>query len=278
MSRARLVADPRAVVPVVRNMTASPTQLEAVLKHERRTLAVVLVGIPLICWVWVIAMARDMYGSMTGASAWMMTSRWDAGHVLLLWAMWAAMMAGMMLPTATPVVLIYAGAARTQSERSSPARRIYALAMGYVAVWALFSVSATGLQRALATLLLLNPMMEPSTPTAAAALLIIAGVYQLLPVKQACLRVCRSPLALLASRWRGGVMGAFRMGAEHGIYCLGCCWALMLLLFAGGVMNLVVIAALTVWVAFEKLAPFGERSAKAGGVLLLAVAGWLLWA
>lgn len=277
MSHKSRIIDVGTAAPAAGGTTVRPTQLEAVLKHERGTLAVVLAGIPLVCWVWVIAMARDMYGPMTGASAWMMTSNWDAWHVLLLWAMWAAMMAGMMLPTATPVVLIYARAAHAQPERSSPAPRIYALAMGYVAVWALFSVSATGLQGVLAGLLLLNPMMEPSTPTAAAALLIIAGVYQLLPMKQACLAVCRSPLTLLASRWRGGVMGAFRMGAEHGIYCLGCCWALMLLLFAGGVMNLAVIAALTVWVAVEKLAPFGGQSAKAGGVMLLAVAGWMLW-
>jgi predicted metal-binding membrane protein len=236
----------------------------------------VLLGIPLICWIWVVAMARDMYGPMTGSSAWMMTSTWDTGHLVLLWAMWAAMMAGMMLPSATPILLLYAGAARNRSEEGHPARLIYSLAAGYVLIWALFSVAATILQRLLARWLLLTPMMEPATPIAAAALLFVAGLYQWTPQKRACLYSCRSPIAFIASRWRHGTAGAFRMGIEHGLYCLGCCWALMLLLFAGGVMNLTVILALTAWVAVEKIAPFGEQSARASGALLLGVGVWML--
>jgi predicted metal-binding membrane protein len=107
-------------------------------------------------------------------------------------------------------------------------------------------------------------------------LLFIAGVYQLTPLKRACLRQCQSPLGFLISRWRGGTAGAFRMGLEHGAYCVGCCWALMLLLFAGGVMNLVVIAALTVFVAFEKLAPLGVNGARVSGALLLVAGTWVL--
>ena len=97
-------------------------------------------------------------------------------------------------------------------------------------------------------------------------------MYQLTPIKQACLRTCQSPLGFLMHRWRTGVMGAFRMGLEHGAVCVGCCWALMLLLFAGGVMNLAVIAALTAFVAFEKLTPLGARGARVSGVLLVAAA------
>lgn len=220
-------------------------------------------------------MARDMYGPMTGSAAWMMTPTWDAPHMLLLWAMWAAMMAGMMLPSAAPIVLLYARAARQRSDARRAAGRISALVGGYILVWALFSVGAAILQRVLAMSRLLTPMMEPSTRLAAAGLLVVAGLYQVTPLKQACLRSCRTPIAFLASRWRSGVMGAARMGAEHGTYCLGCCWALMLLLFAGGVMNLAVVVALTVWVAIEKLAPFGEQSARISGVLLLVGAGWM---
>jgi len=143
-------------------------------------------------------------------------------------------------------------------------------------VWALFSLGATALQRLLATLLFVSPMMEVTSPAVGAVLLLMAGVYQLTPIKHACLRTCQSPLGFLMSRWRTGLAGAFRMGLEHGALCVGCCWALMLLLFAGGVMNLSVIAALTVLVAFEKLTPFGAQGARIGGVLLIAAALWML--
>jgi predicted metal-binding membrane protein len=230
-----------------------------------------LVFLPLVAWVWIVAMARDMYGPMTGASAWMMTSTWDVPHLLLLWAMWAVMMTGMMLPSASPLVLLYGAAAR-RSAGTTGAREICALAIGYVVVWTAFSLGATVLQRALARALVLSPMMEVTSPRAGALLLLVAGVYQLTPVKHACLRRCQSPLGFLLSRWRSGRTGAFRMGVEHGVSCVGCCWALMLLLFAGGVMNLTVIAALTAFVAFEKLAPTGVYGARISGVLLMATA------
>ena len=127
-------------------------------------------------------------------------------------------------------------------------------------VWALFSVLATALHRLLASALVLTPMMEVSTPIAGAVVLALAGLYQLTPLKLTCLRICRSPLGFMMQRWRGGVAGAFRLGVDHGMYCLGCCWAMMLILFAGGVMNLAVIITLTLWVVVEKWAPLGERT------------------
>jgi predicted metal-binding membrane protein len=147
-------------------------------------------------------------------------------------------------------------------------------AAGYLLVWTLFSVAATALQRALSAVLALDPMMEPATPIVAAVILAIAGLYQLTPLKRACLRRCRSPLAYLLQQWRPGTWDAFRLGARHGSYCLGCCWALMLLLFAGGVMNLYTILALTLLVLVEKFAPFGEHTASVSGVTLLAIASW----
>jgi predicted metal-binding membrane protein len=260
----------------MRSMSTAPdsrTLLEVAMKHERPVTATLLVLVPLASWAWIAAMARDMYGTMLGSSAWMMTSTWDLPHLLLLWAMWAVMMTAMMLPSAAPLVLLYAGAVRTRAEAHA-GRQIYALAAGYVLVWALFSIGATVLQRALSSMLVLTPMMEPATPAAAAAVLAVAGIYQLTPLKAACLRVCRSPLSYLIQHWRSGARGAFRLGVDHGAYCLGCCWALMLLLFAGGVMNLVVIVALTVWVVVEKFAPFGEQTARASGLALLALAVW----
>jgi predicted metal-binding membrane protein len=236
---------------------------------------VLLILLPAVCWAWIVVMARDMYGPMTGASAWMMTTDWDLRHVWLLWAMWAVMMTAMMLPSASPLLLMYGHAARRSADEAAT-RQIYALATGYLVVWAAFSVGATALQRGLSSLLLVSPMMEATSPRVGAALLLIAGVYQLTPFKHACLRTCQSPLGFLISRWQRGWSGAFHMGLEHGFYCVGCCWALMLLLFAGGVMNLAVIAALTVFVAFEKLAPFGQRGTRISGVLLVAAAFWML--
>lgn len=249
------------------------TLLESALKHERVVTVTLIVVIPLVCWTWIALMAQDMYGTMLGPSAWMMTADWDVPHLLLLWAMWAVMMTAMMLPSAAPLILLYAGALRTNGD-ARVGRKTYAMAAGYVLVWALFSVAATVLQRLLSTVLVLTPMMEPSTSEAAAVLLAIAGLYQLTPLKAACLRACRSPLSYLLQHWAQGTFTAFRLGALHGTYCLGCCWALMLLLFAGGVMNLVVIVALTLWVLVEKIGPFGEQTARASGVALLAVAVW----
>jgi predicted metal-binding membrane protein len=235
------------------------------MQRQRAGGVLLLVFVMLLCWSWIVVMARDMYGPMTGASAWMMTPVWDAAHLALLWAMWAVMMTAMMLPSATPMILLAGGAGHR-----------WLVALGYVAVWALFSVGATALQWALGRSAILNPMMEVASRQAGAVVLVIAGIYQWTPLKQACLTACQSPMAFLTRRWRSGPWGAFRMGAEHGIYCVGCCWALMLLLFAGGVMNLIVIVALTLFVAFEKLAPLGPWGPRASGLLLVAAAVWML--
>ena len=184
-------------------------------------------------------------------------------------------MTGMMLPSASPVLLLYGFIARRSAQKSA-ARQIYAIASGYLMVWTVFSLGATALQRVLAALLLVSPMMEITNPAFGAMLLLIAGVYQLTPMKHTCLRTCQSPLGFLMSRQRNGLSGAFGIGLEHGAYCVGCCWALMLLLFAGGVMNLAVIAALTAFVAFEKLAPLGVHSARVSGVLLIFAGFWMI--
>jgi len=255
-----------------------PTRLERLLEHDRAAFAVLLILIPLACWSWIVVMAHDMYGPMTGASAWMMTLRWDARHVLLLWAMWAVMMAGMMLPSASPLLLLYGAAARRTGGGSGAGawRQIYALAAGYIVIWAIFSASATAAQRILSRLLIVSPMMTVTSRAATVAMLALAGLYQLTPLKRACLHACRSPLSFMMHRWRAGSIGAFRMGVDHGIYCVGCCWALMLLLFVGGVMNLTVIVALTVFVAIEKLLPIGAAAARVSGAALIAAAAWML--
>ena len=258
------------VLPAERRLTL----VEHALRHDR-ALIVPLVLTPLFSWTWIVIMARDMYGPMTGASVWMMTANWDAPHLLLLWAMWSVMMTAMMLPSAAPLILLYGAAAR-RSLPLTARRHTYALAAGYLAAWTAFSFAATALQRALASLLFVSPMMEAASSRVSATLLIVAGVYQWTPLKYACLRTCQSPLGFLMARWRDGSSGAFRVGVAHGSYCIGCCWALMLLLFAGGVMNVVVIAGLTAWVAFEKLTPFSRRGAQVSGAVMIAVGVWML--
>jgi predicted metal-binding membrane protein len=222
-----------------------------------------LIVVLLACWAWIIALAHDMYGPMTGASAWMMTLHWDSAHLVLLWVMWAVMMTGMMLPSAAPMIVLIGGG------------RGYLVALGYVSVWAVFSVGATALQWLLMRMLIVTPLLEMSGAVPSALLLAIAGLYQLTPLKHACLATCQSPMLFLTRRWRSGMLGAFRMGVDHGVYCVGCCWALMVLLFAGGVMNLVVIAALTVFVAFEKLVPLGVWGPRVTGAALLVAAVWV---
>jgi predicted metal-binding membrane protein len=249
--------------------------VKAVLESSRLATLALLVIVPIACWAWIVAMALDMYGPMTGPSAWMMTPVWDTRHVFLLWAMWSVMMIGMMLPTASGLILVYGAAARRQLG-SRALSRIYSLASGYLVVWILFSVAATAVQRLLASVLLLSPMMQLSMPGVSGGLLIAAGLYQFTPMKHVCLRACQSPMAILMTRWRDGAAGAFRLGIDHGVYCLGCCWALMLLLFVGGVMNLMVIAALTSVVALEKIGLFGVWGRRGTGIALVFLGAWEL--
>jgi predicted metal-binding membrane protein len=252
----------------------SRTPLESLLRRDRWLVGGALVVAIALCWAWLVPMARDMYGPMTGASAWMMRDDWDLAHLALLFAMWVVMMAGMMLPSAAPALLIYAGVIRRSPDGARAPAHAYAFAGGYLIVWTLFSLAATVLQRWLARALLLSPMMETSNAWFSGALLIVAGIFQLTPWKRTCLNACRSPAEFLVQHWRQGVGGGFYLGLANGLYCLGCCWALMLLLFVGGVMNLWCIVALTVFVLLEKLAPFGLQGGRLSGILITALGAW----
>jgi predicted metal-binding membrane protein len=257
-------------------MNGDRTLVERLVRHDRAALAMTLALVSVACWSWIVPMARDMSGSMSGLSAWMMTSTWDAPHLLLLAAMWIVMMAGMMLPSAAPLLLVYGAASRRRSAVGNPTLQVYSMAAGYLLVWVGFSLCAALLQRILSAALLLSPMMEATTPWLSATLFIAAGVYQFTPLKRHCLGVCTSPLDFLMRHWRDGAGGALRLGAEHGVFCVGCCWALMLLLFAGGVMNLMVIAVLMIVVLTEKLAPVGTQTVRVTGIFLIGLGVWTL--
>jgi predicted metal-binding membrane protein len=213
---------------------------------------------------------------MTGSAAWMMTGSWDFTHLALLFAMWVVMMAGMMLPSAAPALLIYAQVVRKSPDGGRATAQVYAFGGGYLLVWTVFSLAATVLQRLLSQLLLLSPMMDAQDRRFGGSLLIIAGLYQFTPFKRACLQSCRFPVEFLTRHWKPGVAGGFHLGWMNGLYCLGCCWALMLLLFVGGVMNLWWIAALTVFVLLEKVASFGESGGRFSGLPIIALGLWFL--
>jgi predicted metal-binding membrane protein len=188
------------------------------------------------------------------------------------------MMVGMMVPTAAPVTLVYAQVARKAARQGTPVAPTVAFVAGYVAMWTFFSVAATAAQWALDQSALLSPRMVSTSPLVGALLLAAAGVYQLTPYKETCLEHCRAPAHFIAQHWHGGTRGALRMGLVHGAYCLGCCWALMGLLFFGGVMNLLWIAAITGFVLAEKILPVGARGGRmAGGAMIAAAGVFLAW-
>ena len=233
----------------------------------------------LIVWVpallgWLLLYWDATHMGSPAARLTMPMSDWSWANWLAVFIMWAVMMAAMMLPTAMPMVWVFT----TLNARRGESVRTAAFVAGYIALWAAFGAAATAAQWALQAGGLLSPMIVSLSPALSGALLVIAGLFQFTPLKQACLRACRSPLGFLLTDWRDGLSGAARMGVRHGLHCLGCCWALMALLFVGGAMNLLWIAALTLLVAVEKLAPKGEALAKALGVLMIGVgAARLIW-
>jgi predicted metal-binding membrane protein len=205
--------------------------------------------------------------SMSGMS---MVSPWTAGRFVMTFAMWWVMMVAMMLPSAAPTILLYARAA-SGNAAVRPATEMFLA--GYLVVWGLFSLLATVLQAMLDWMHLLAQMeMALASRTLSGVLLISAGIYQLSPFKQACLTHCRGPADFISRHFKPGKAGALRMGMVHGVYCVGCCWLLMILLFAGGIMNLAWIGFLTLLVAVEKLLPFGSYIGRIAG-LGCAIAG-----
>ena len=225
-------------------------------------LALSLVGWALLAW-----MALDM-GHPVAQLMMPTSSTWTTVNLWAILCMWAVMMAAMMLPSALPTVLTFA----RLCERGVEHPRFLAFVGAYLLVWTGFSVAATAMQWVLQLLDWVNPMIASTSVGLSGCLLLIAGVYQFSPLKRICLSHCRTPMGFLLGEWRAGVPGAFVMGLRHGWFCLGCCWALMVLLFVGGVMNIAWIAALSIAVAIEKMAPNGDKVALTLGVGLI-VAG-----
>ena len=229
-------------------------------------------------WLYLVYMAWAMLHMDAPSAQWLMPAmmNWSAADLVLVWLMWAVMMAAMMLPSALPMVQMYARVANTPAVAGGESL-VSAFVGGYLTVWAGFSVAATLAQWGLLELRLVTPMMESASQGLSGLLLLGAGVYQFTAFKRLCLNKCRTPLGFLLSEWRPGARGAFLMGWHHGAYCVGCCALLMLLLFVIGVMNLTWIAVLTLVVLVEKsLPPEWEWPSRLLGAGLILWGGYLL--
>jgi predicted metal-binding membrane protein len=254
----------------------SETMLEAVLRRDRMIVLSGLVGISTLAWVYLGYLAWDMgHMHMVHMAMSMAMPRiqiWGVLDLVLLFVMWAVMMVAMMVPTAAPMILMFATINRKRQAQQQPFVPTTIFLAGYVLVWMGFSIVATLAQWGLHAATLLSPMMVSSSPTLGGILLLAAGVFQWTPLKSVCLQHCRSPLGFLMTDWREGRRGALQMGLRHGSYCTGCCWLLMGLLFVAGVMNLLWVAAITVFILVEKVVPRGEWVGRIAGALLV-VAG-----
>lgn len=261
--------------------------VEALLRNDRTIVAAGLAATILLAWLYLLTGAGTgmspaamtslkVFGRMAMPIPMNGSSGWSASYWIIMLAMWWVMMIAMMLPSAAPTVLLYARVCR-HSQKTGATVPTAAFVLGYLAAWLVFSAVATALQAGLERIGLVDRMMMWSTDrTLTAAFLLAAGIFQLSPLKSVCLDHCRAPVDFLTRHWRQGTLGALRMGLHHGTFCVGCCWLLMALLFAGGIMNLIWIAALTILVLVEKLAPHGGRTAKATGLLLIIGGAYVL--
>jgi predicted metal-binding membrane protein len=249
------------------------TLLEAVLRRDRQAVIAALVVVIALSWIWILLgagtgmSAMDMIiGSGAGMAGMMAPAIWTLGYAAIIFTMWWVMMAAMMLPSAAPILLLFARINRKEKAAGKPFISTGIFAAGYLVAWGGFSAPATGLQWGLERVGLLSPMMMTTSYWLGGGILLAAGMWQPTPIKGMCVRHCRSPIGFLVQSWRPGRGGAFRMGLEHGSFCLGCCWFLLGLLFFGGIMNLFWIIGLALFVLLEKNIPMGSWFGRIVGV------------
>lgn len=230
-----------------------------------------MTGITLAGWAYLYWDADTM-----NCARWMSAGTlWNLPGFFTMLTMWSIMMVAMMAPSVAPMVMTFAMVNRRRKERSAPYVPVAVFLLGYIIVWTVFSALATTAQFWLTSMRLLSMSMASASSAFAAGLLIGVGLFQWTPWKQRCLTHCAGPLQFLTSAWREGKSGALRMGLQHGLFCLGCCWAVMALLFVAGVMNLLWVAALSLFVLAEKLAP--AFVSRPGGAVMAAAGAWLLF-
>jgi predicted metal-binding membrane protein len=245
----------------------------AVLKRDRLIVGAGILLVSALAWWSTVDTAQQM-GGLAMQMGRPDSNTWSVASLLPLFVMWLVMMVAMMLPSAAPMILTFASVARNRRQHQRPYVPVAVFASGYFVVWGGFSAVATAAQWLLRREALLSPMMVASSAPLGGILLLLAGVFQFTPLKRNCLRHCQAPLEFITTRWREGWGGAFRMGLEHGLFCTGCCWALMALLFVLGMMNLLWIALLTILIGLEKTLPRRSYIRRGTGVFL---ALWGLW-
>ena len=256
---------------------ARAQSLEAVLQTDRMVVAAGLIVLAGLGW---LALGYEAFGAGRCMDAAMRmstvsTSGWQLRDLVLLFSMWAVMMVAMMVPSVAPTVLTFALVNRKRHEQQRPFVPTGFFLIGYLTAWTVFSLLATVIQQTLHAAALLSPAMVLTSPMVGGGVLIAAGVFQLTPLKRACLVHCRTPLRLLMTEWREGAWGAFLMGWKNGHYCIGCCWLLMALLFVAGVMNIAWVAVISAFVLAEKVMPVGPRLGWAAGLACIAWGVWM---
>jgi predicted metal-binding membrane protein len=256
------------------------------LRRDRIIVLAALLSLAIVAWAYLFWVASQM--SDTTAAGMSMEDMgtvmaphlvpWTPGHALFVFTMWAVMMVGMMTPSAAAMVLIYAQVARQGRVLGQVFAPAGWFTCGYLLTWILFALVATAAQYGLERNALLSPMMVSTSRYFGGACLMVAGLYQLSPLKTACLSQCRAPLSFVQRHggFQANARGSLRLGALHGLYCVGCCWALMTLLFVFGVMNILWIAGLAIVVLAERTIPGARYLSMGVGVALFVVGGRLL--
>lgn len=244
--------------------------------RDRLFISACVVLITALAWAYLVHLDHEMsagmeHDKMMAAMGMTMQMRWTAADVSFTFVMWTVMMVGMMVPSAAPVLLLFAAALAGRGEREGVRLATLIFGLGYLSVWSGFSFGASMAQWGLHLAAMLSMAQATSSPHLAGAILIAAGGYQLTSWKSRCLTHCRSPLGFLMTNWRDGKLGALQMGLRHGAFCLACCWALMCVLFVVGVMNLVWVAALTVLVLLEKIGPYGAIVSRVAGAAMIVL-------
>jgi len=241
--------------------------------RERLILWAGILSVTAISWFVLVRMpmpSASISGQIVGGMAAVMCAGptlWSVREAGLIFAMWTVMMAAMMLPSAGPMIEMHARIARGRG--IGRGLRTWLFAAGYLIAWTGFGAAATSVQYPLERIRIIGDAMRVG-PVAGGVLLIATGVYQITPLKQACLMKCRTPLGFFMTEWRSGDRGALLMGLKHGVFCVACCWLLMALMFVGGAMNLAWAAALTIFVLLEKATRWGGAFSRASGVIMMA--------
>jgi predicted metal-binding membrane protein len=253
------------------------TATGAIIQRERWIIGGCLAAMTVVAWLYLFHTRTAMPGmntsgmDMSSIASMAMPEmyNWTPTAVFLLFVMWAVMMVAMMMPSAAPMVLAFLSLNQSRSAAKRPLVPVGIFVTGYLIGWTAFSLIAALAQWRLHEAALLSAAMAATSPVLSGSLLIAAGIFQWTPFKRACLKNCRSPLSFIMSEWREGTWGALVMGLRHGAYCVGCCWALMALLFVAGVMNLAWVAAIALFVMAEKILTKEELLSRASGVALL---------